>query len=249
MKDAGSWVPSKYITTRGQLRASRDTGEVNVASRLVADLVAGFYQDAIPAHAYGSLLDLGCGKAPLYATYAPVVSQTVCVDWENSLHPNPHLDLTHDLTEPLPFASESFGTVILSDVLEHMRRPVELISEIARVLEPGGVLLMNVPFLYWLHETPHDYYRYTRFALSGFADDAGLEVVTLRSIGGAPLVLGDLVSKLLAQFGSVGSWLAALVQRLTSAFTRSGLGRQFSDRTAEVWPIGYAMVARKLPVP
>ncbi|HRF81361.1 MAG TPA: methyltransferase domain-containing protein, partial [Flavobacteriales bacterium] len=77
----------------------------------------------------------------------------------------------------------SFDTIILSDVLEHIRKPEALVKEMYRILAPGGQVIMNVPFYYGLHEQPFDYYRYTQFALRAITEDAGFAVVELEAIG------------------------------------------------------------------
>jgi SAM-dependent methyltransferase len=61
----------------------------------------------------------------------------------------------------LPIADACIDTVLLLEVLEHVRDACAVLGEIARVLKPGGVLLLSVPFLYPLHDAPHDYRRYT----------------------------------------------------------------------------------------
>ncbi len=141
------------MLARGRLRSSRDTNEVSLSSRLVTDLTARWYQAHLAQHARGRLLDLGCGKIPLFEAYRNYVSENVCVDWGNSLHRNNHLDIECDLTQPLPFAAGEFDTIILSDVLEHIPEPQQLWREMARVLSAQGRILLNVPFFYWLHET------------------------------------------------------------------------------------------------
>ena len=45
--------------------------------------------------------------------------------------------------ESLPFEDQSFGVVFCCDVLEHVRDLLKVISEISRVLEPGGVFYYN----------------------------------------------------------------------------------------------------------
>jgi SAM-dependent methyltransferase len=241
------WRPTKYVRIGGTLRASRDPAHISKASRFIGDLVAPRYERAIQAHARGRLLDVGCGHVPLYDTYRSLVSENVCIDWENTLHANPHLDHTVDLTGPLPFGDAVFDTVLLTDVLEHIPEPMKLVAEIARVLRPGGRLIAGVPFLYWLHEEPHDYYRYTEFALRRFCERNQLRVLELDSYGGLPEVLFDLVSK---GIDYAPRALAAPLRNLHAAASlccRTRLVRRISRGTSGAFPLGYILVAEKAP--
>lgn len=225
--------------------ASRDTREVGLASRLSADVIADCYQRHLPEHAGGRLLDLGCGKVPLYATYKNLVADCVCVDWANTAHKNEHLDQECDLTQSLPFADGEFDTIILSDVLEHIPTPERLCGEMGRSLSANGKLIMNVPFYYWLHEEPHDYYRYTEFALRRLVDLAGMELVLLESTGGTPEVLADILAKLLVRVPLVGRLLAIAVQSMTMWFVGTRFGGNVSRATRMRVPLGYFLVAVK----
>ncbi len=245
MKNTHDWRPSKYVLKGNILIASRNRREVAIPSRLMADLIAAQYDKALPIYAKGRLLDLGCGRAPLYLVYQRFVSDAICVDWGNSLHQNALLDLEWDLTQPLPYPSEGFDTVILSDVLEHIPNPEALWTEMARQLRPGGVIIMNVPFYYWLHESPYDFYRYTEFALRRFVDRAVLELVELHPIGGAPEIIADITSKCLYRVPRVGSPLAAFTQWITASFIRTKLGRRVSEATQDAFPFVYFLIARK----
>jgi SAM-dependent methyltransferase len=130
------------------------------------------------------LLDFGCGLVPLYDAYRGFVSSIVCLDWENSPHSNPYLDATQDLSGVINLESESFDTILVSDVFEHLPDPALTWTELNRLLRPGGKIILNVPFFYGLHESPHDYYRFTEYALRLLAERAGFAVVELESIGG-----------------------------------------------------------------
>lgn len=51
--------------------------------------------------------------------------------------------------EPLPFPNASFGTVLFAETFEHLRiDPQFVLSELNRVLAPGGMLLLTTPNLY-----------------------------------------------------------------------------------------------------
>jgi len=244
MKDAGSWSPSKFVYRRGKLVASRDTNEVAVGSRLMVDLVARCYDANLGGHAKGRLVDLGCGTVPLYRAYADLVTDVTCVDIGGTPHAR-HLDVEHDLNEPLPFTDRSFDTIVLSDVLEHIARPELLWAEMARILAPGGELLMNVPFYYWIHAGPYDFYRYTEFALRRFVESAGLELVQLDVIGGAPEALADIVAKNFAQVPVVGHPVAVAVQWFAEAAAGTRLGGKVSRVTGATFPFRYFLIARK----
>ena len=75
MRDSDKWQATKFVYRRGKLRASLDEKEVGPGSRLAADLTAEFYNQSLLEHAKGHLLDLGCGKAPLFASYKELVNK------------------------------------------------------------------------------------------------------------------------------------------------------------------------------
>lgn len=245
MKNKELWRPSKFIYRKGKLMASRDPKEVGISSRLIVDLVAKFYNSCIKEHVKGNLIDLGCGKVPLYEAYKEHITDNTCVDWGNSIHKNPFLDYEQDLNEKLRFEDETFDTIILSDVLEHIRKPEVLLNEMFRILSKNGKLIMNVPFYYWLHEQPFDYYRYTEHALKSMAEDCGFNVIKLEPIGGAPEILGDITSKMIIGFPVFGKYSAIGIQKITSIFIQTKFGEKLSKSSARNFPLGYTMIAQK----
>jgi SAM-dependent methyltransferase len=246
MRSAELWRPTKFVRKDGELRGSRNPAHVTVSSRFITDQVALHYDRALRNHARGRLLDMGCGHVPLYESYRGLVSENVCIDWENTAHVNPYLDQMVDLTGTLPFERESFDTVLLTDVLEHIPDPLNLMSEVARILRPGGKLIAGVPFLYWLHEVPHDYYRYTEFALRRFCELSGLRVVELVPYGGLPEVLLDLSSKGL---NFLPHPLATVLRPLhtgASLLSKAKPLLKLSERTKSSFPLGYVLCAEKI---
>jgi SAM-dependent methyltransferase len=63
------------------------------------------------------------------------------------------------------FNGRTFDVIVLSEVLEHVHSPHLAIANIRAALREGGRLILTVPFLFPIHERPHDYYRYTRYGL------------------------------------------------------------------------------------
>ena len=245
MKNRDKWQPSKYVYKHGKLIASRDRKEIQAASRLMGDRVAWFYQKALYQYASGKLLDLGCGKVPLFATYKDYITDNICVDWSNTQHKSQYLDFDCDLIGDLPFHDNEFNTLILSDVLEHIPQPDNLWKEMFRVLSEDGKLILNVPFYYCIHERPHDYYRYTEFALKRFIDESGFTLIELARLGGVPEVLADILAKNFQFVPVFGVLLAIFIQNVTGLFVKTAIGRKIVNKTSELFPFGYFMVVTK----
>ena len=245
VRNAEQWQPSKFEPHAGHWRATRNRALVGANSRLYVELLAQALEAAIARHACGRLGDLGCGDVPLYGMYRQRVSEAVCVDWGQSRHRTNHIDFECDLNQPLPFDEAAFDTLILSDVLEHLCEPAALWREMARVLRPQGRVICSVPFFYWLHEFPHDYFRYTEFALRRFASQSSLQVLALQPLGGSIEVITDLLAKHLVLLPGLGEPLALALQALVLRWSRSCWGQRAVGKTARYIPLGYLIVAQR----
>lgn len=101
------------------------------------------------------LLNLGAGE------YRPIrLPHVLSLD----ITPGRYVHVVGDAHE-LPFADGSFGGVVCRAVLEHVREPTRVVSEMYRVLREGGFVLASVPFIYPYHAHPHDYQRFTASGL------------------------------------------------------------------------------------
>jgi len=245
MRSPTTWRASKYVIAHGRLRPSRDAGALAPSSRLIARLLTDRYQPALATHARGRLLDLGCGTVPFYAAYRDQVDDNICVDWPSSLHRNMHIDVFCDVSRTLPFADATFDTILSSDVIEHLPDPVLAFREMARLLRPGGKVILNTPFLYMLHEVPHDYYRHTRYSLERLAAIAGLRVVQLEEIGGLPEVLADMLGKGIGTLPLLGGPLAIFLQATAIALGKTSVWARLRRMSRDRFPLGYFLVAAK----
>lgn len=93
------------------------------------------------------------------------------------------LDVVADLHH-LPFANAALDGVVCTQVLEHVRYPDRVVSELARVLKAGGHLFLSAPQGWHQHQKPHDFFRFTSFALAAMFQDAGLRPDYIRPMGG-----------------------------------------------------------------
>jgi SAM-dependent methyltransferase len=133
---------------------------------------------------YGTFLDVGCGRMPykdLILSPPSRVKRYVGADLLDNPHGQP--DIVFD-GQHIPLEDASVDSAMATEVLEHCIEPKQLVSEIIRVLRPGGFFLFTVPFLWPLHEVPHDHYRYTPFALKRLFNDAGFMELQLNAHGG-----------------------------------------------------------------
>ena len=89
------------------------------------------------------------------------------------------------LEEPLPFADDAFDLAVALDVLEHLSDDELAWAELARVVAPGGRLVVTVPQYAWLwgeHDVvSHHHRRYTRAMLVARAARAGWSAERLTS--------------------------------------------------------------------
>ena len=93
------------------------------------------------------------------------------------------LDAQGDLSR-LPFAADSFDAAVCFQVLEHVNEPARVISEIGRVLRPGGRLYLSAPMAWHQHQKPYDFFRYTSYGFTYLVEKAGMRVVEMRPWGG-----------------------------------------------------------------
>lgn len=121
-----------------------DEARFIVQSRLFEDLLRG---KALG----GRLLNAGCGEG----LYAPLVEKHLGVTHIVNVDlaapvvargrtDHRHRDVQASVTS-LPFKGESFDAVICSEVLEHIPADGNAVAELARVMLPGGLLLVSVP--------------------------------------------------------------------------------------------------------
>lgn len=130
--------PGRYFRPSNRLFPIDRLDEAPV-NRIARDMEYLAYDD-YDRTVYGGL-NVGCGHTRMEETFDG--NRFLNAD----LVPTSTTDLTLDLDEPLPFEDASFTHVVAHNVLEHVQDVMAAVSELDRVLAPGGVLQIEVPHI------------------------------------------------------------------------------------------------------
>ena len=155
------------------------------------------------------------------------------------------LDAVADLAR-LPFADGCFDAAINIVTLEHVREPASVLCEIARTLAPAAPLLAIVPHEWEVHQSPHDYFRFTRHGIEYLLERAGMIEIEIRPVGGYFRLLARRLLNGLQFFTGGVRWLGfipAALLLVPPALLVPYL--DFLDRERN-FTLGYICTARKL---
>ena len=190
---------------------------------------------ALPAGA--RVLDYGCADVP-YRHFFPADVEYVPAD----LPGNPHAVLELDPEGRIPSEDQSFDAVVSTQVLEHVEDPARYLAECARVLRPGGRLLLSTHGVFVYHPDPDDYWRWTCAGLKRVVTDAGLEVERFDGIIGLAATGLQLVQDAFYyQLPRRLQPVVAFVMQALIAFVDRLPGQRPIDMDAQV----FALIARR----
>lgn len=148
-------------------------------------------------------LDLGCGEGDFTALLARAGANVIGADVAEAAlararaaHPGLAFSLV-SLEGPLPFEDSSFALVWSSEVIEHVADTARWLSEVRRVLAPGGRLLLTTPahgrvaiavrgVEHYSHPLGDHLHLYTRRSLLDLLADFDFSELEVHSRGGLP---------------------------------------------------------------
>lgn len=197
MKNKELWKPTRFIVDENN-NLQVNPATLGTGSDLTRTYHLHDINRLIKTYIKGKLLDLGCGYVPFYEFYKNLITDSVCMDWANSYHQNPFIDIYHDINKPFPLPDNEFDSILCTGVLEHIYKPHDLFKECHRILKQNGNLLITSVLSYCEHEPPFDYFRNTQYFLQRIASELDFEVVELITIGDGLFVMADISEKILA---------------------------------------------------
>ncbi len=128
----------------------------------------------------GRVLDVGAGSFLRYASFFPAGTQYDSQDIAASdkIQHTFIGDAAH-----IPAQDATYDVVLSTQVLEHVPDPFAVLQEMKRLVKPGGYILISCPQSNEAHEIPHDYHRFTQYALRTYGKNLELNVVHIEPVG------------------------------------------------------------------
>lgn len=166
----------------------------------------------------GRILDLGCGSKPYENLFTGATEYIGCdIQTSGHDHSSSKIDVYYD-GKTLPFEDGAFDGAVSFETFEHIFNLSEVLTEIQRVIKPGGYLLVTTPFAWGEHEQPYDFARYTSFGLTEILRTHGLSVVSLEKTNSHLLSTWQLMVTYFTQQVFPKNWVLGKILHVTILF-------------------------------
>lgn len=167
-------------------------------------------REAARVPAGSRVLDVGAGSCPYRSAFSHCEYRTQ--DYA-PLQPDQlrdagygAIDYVCDATA-IPVADGSFDAVLCTEMLEHVPEPVRVVRELARVLRPGGRLILTAPLGSGIHQEPYHFYGgYTRYWYERFLPELGFRDVRIEANAGSLRFFGQEGIRFLQFTSPLGMW-------------------------------------------
>jgi SAM-dependent methyltransferase len=136
------------------------------------------FMEEMKTQVEGVVLDVGCGQQPYRHLFNARSYVGLEIDTEQN-RASKKADLFYS-GDRFPLEDSSVDVVICNQVFEHVFNPLSFLTEVKRVLKPGGKLILTAPFMWEEHESPHDFARYTSFGLDHLLRNHGFKLLRFR---------------------------------------------------------------------
>lgn len=180
-KNNDQWRPPSHVAPEGMING------ILFNLRLIFDLQVHTVYYSIRRQlqeASGHVLEVGPGDQP-YVHLLPKGVHYQALDWEGAekCFSYKAANVVYYDGENFPFDNQTFDLVYHTEVLEHIYKTQNFINQCFRVLKDGGRMIFTVPFSARVHYIPHDYWRFTPFALRKLLEESGFKDIVIEPRG------------------------------------------------------------------
>ena len=138
------------------------------------------------------LLDVGAGELQYKKYFSNVDYKSQDLGIGDSSWNYSQVDIISEIYD-IPVESKSFDYILCTQVLEHLKYPHQAFAEFSRIIKDGGLLFVTCPLSWKEHQIPHDFFRYTQYALRMLAEENSFSVVEINKVGGKFITITRLI--------------------------------------------------------
>ncbi len=197
----------------------------------------------IPKYSGKIVLDAGAGHLLYKDLLKPYFNHYESMDFEKT---SDNLTYITDIQNMKIIKSGKYDLIFCRNVLEHVPHPEKALKEMNRVLKKEKYIVITVPHLGYLHNEPHDYWRFTKYSLKTLLGENNFEIIEIKEIGGFFSFLGYVFQTIfmgltygIPVINKAAFWINYLVQRVILVIDKM-IGMK------KLFPLDYLVVGRKI---
>lgn len=154
------------------------------------------------------LVDLWCWSKPYreYITVEEYIWVDVEISWHD--HANEQIDVFYDWKK-LPFDDNSIDSILSTQTFEHIKYLNIVMNDLHRILKSWWYMLVTLPFIWWEHEQPYDFRRYTTFWITHELEEIWFEVIELEKSSTTIITITQL---LVNYFRTISTWFPKIIK-------------------------------------
>jgi SAM-dependent methyltransferase len=140
----------------------------------------------------------------------------------------------------------SIDTVFTASVLEHLEEPTSALSEMHRILKPGGIVILSSPLFWHIHLEPRDFYRYTQFGYDYLLKKSGFEVLEIVPLSGFWITVCEMLIFYISRFNRGIVKFIPIIPCIILLLQGCAVVLNKIDSKSTRWTWAYVAVGRKV---